>query len=224
VREARVGKRRVANPRSRALRAESVAWLGCARGAAGGHDARPGKKMKKMRFLLLVAGATLAWQACAADLRPAGVFVEGGEGDHAMHAASLGVVWPWSWQHATASGAWSGYTEAYLSRWRARETDGHADFDHLGVVPMLRFRGRHGASPWFVEGGIGLIYMDRLFTTPKKQFTTRLNFADTLGVGRNFGTRGQHEVTLRFTHFSNAGLKRPNPGQNLLRVKYAYLF
>lgn len=178
----------------------------------------------KMRSLLLLAGATLAWQAFAADLRPAGVFVEGGEGDHALHAAAVGAVWPWAWQRATASGAWTGYTEAWLSRWSARESDGRADFDQVGVAPMFRWRSARGASPWFVEGGIGLVYMDRGFTTPKKHFSTRLNFADTLGVGRNFGARRQHEVTLRFSHFSNAGLKRPNPGQNLLRVKYAYLF
>lgn len=179
---------------------------------------------KKMRSLLLVAGVTLAWQAFAAELRPAGVFVEGGEGDHAVHAASIGAVWPWSWQHATASGAWAGYTEAWLSRWNARGAGGRSDFDHVGVAPMFRYRGAHGASPWFVEGGVGLIFMDRRFATPDKQFSTRWNFADTLGVGRNFGTRGQHEVALRITHFSNAGLKRPNPGQNLLRLKYAYLF
>jgi lipid A 3-O-deacylase len=181
--------------------------------------------MKKLRSLLLVAGATtFAWHAFAADLRPGGVFMEGGEGDRAVHAASIGLVWPWSWQHATAAGAWTAYTEAYLSRWSARVDGGRSDFDHVGVAPMFRYRGTHGASPWFVEGGIGLIYMDRLFTTPEKKFSTRLNFADTLGVGRNFGERGRHEVTLRFTHFSNAGLKRPNPGQNLLRVKYAYFF
>lgn len=180
--------------------------------------------MKKMQLLVLLAAVILVSPAFAADWRPGGVFVEAGEGDHGLRAASVGVVWPWSWQHATTSGAWSGYTEAYLSRWRMREIEGDAAFDHVGVTPMFRYRAEHGASPWFAEGGIGLIYMDRLFETPKKHFMTRWNFGDTLGVGRTFGARGQHEVTLRFTHFSNAGLKRPNPGQNLLRVKYAYLF
>jgi lipid A 3-O-deacylase len=204
------------------LQAESTARLGRARKRCGGRDEDTMKK--KIRFLLLLAGATLALSSMAADLRPGGVFVEGGEGEHGLHAASLGLVWPWSWHHATASGVWSGYTEAYLSRWRAKAGGGRADFDHVGVAPLLRYRGANGASPWFAEGGIGLIYMDRLFTTPDKRFSTRLNFADTLGIGRDFGERRQHEVTLRLTHFSNGGMKHPNPGENLLRLKYAYRF
>jgi lipid A 3-O-deacylase len=180
---------------------------------------------KKIRFLLLLlGGATLALSSMAADLRPGGVFVEGGAGEHGLRAASIGLVWPWSWRHATASGVWSGYTEAYLSRWNAKADGGRADFDQAGVAPLLRYRGASGASPWFAEGGIGLIYMRRLFTTPDKQFSTRLNFADTLGIGRNFGQRRQHEVTLRVTHFSNGGMKHPNPGENLVRLKYAYRF
>jgi lipid A 3-O-deacylase len=179
--------------------------------------------MNQIRSLLLAAGAAMALQSYAADLRPAGVFVQAGEGEHSMHATSVGAVWPWRWERATASGRWTAYTEAYLSRWSARTSGGRVDFDHVGVVPLFRYRAN--ANPhWFAEGGIGLIYMNRLFVTPDKQFSTRLNFADTLGIGRSFGEREQHEVTLRFTHFSNGGMKHPNPGQNIVRLRYAYLF
>jgi lipid A 3-O-deacylase len=180
--------------------------------------------MKPIRSLLLLAGASLTLHSFAADLRPAGVFVQAGEGEHAVHAATIGLTWPWSWQRAMGSGQWTGYTEAYLSRWSARDTTGRRDFDQVGIVPLFRYRGARGNSPWFFEGGIGLSYMDRLFVTPDKQFSTRVNFADVLGIGRSFGEQRQHEVTFRLSHFSNGGVKHPNPGQNLVRLKYAYLF
>jgi lipid A 3-O-deacylase len=180
--------------------------------------------MNRIRCAVLLAGATLALQSFGADLRPAAMFVQAGEGEHSVHAVSIGLVWPWAWQRASASGRWSGSTELYLSRWSAPVAGGRADFDHVGIVPLLRYRGANGDSPWFAEAGIGLSYMNRLFVTPDKQFSTRLNFEDTLGVGRSFGARRQHEVTLRFTHFSNGGVKHPNPGENLLRLRYGYFF
>lgn len=180
--------------------------------------------MRTTGFLVLVAGATLAFSSLAADLRPGGIFLAAGGGDRAVHAGSIGLVWPWSWQHATASGVWSGSTETYLGRWSANFDGGRIDVDQVGVVPLLRYRGADGASPWFAEGGIGLVYMSRLFEIPRKRFSTRLNFADTVGLGRSFGERRQHEVSLRLTHFSNGGMKHPNPGQNVVGLKYAYLF
>lgn len=181
--------------------------------------------MSTMRpFLSLPAAALLAFQCAAADLRPGGVFVQVGQGDHSMQAASVGLVWPWAWQRAAGSGQLGGYTEAYVSRWRATEPVGHRDFNHIGLLPMFRFRADAGRSPWFVEAGIGLTYMDRIFMTQDKQFSTHVNFADVVGVGRSFGDTRRHEVSLRLTHFSNAGMRHPNPGENIVRVRYAYLF
>jgi lipid A 3-O-deacylase len=223
VREVHVGAHRVAPAGPCRLQAESSrGWAVRASDAPG--DGTTEDTMRTIQFLLLAAGATLAFSTLAADLRPGGVFLAAGGGDRAVRSASIGLAWPWSWHYATASGAWSGSTEAYLGRWSAKVDGGRADFDQVGVVPLLRYRGAHGGSPWFAEGGIGLIYMNRLFTTPAKRFSTRLNFADTLGLGRSFGGRRQHEVSLRLTHFSNGGVKHPNPGQNVVGLKYAYLF
>jgi lipid A 3-O-deacylase len=180
--------------------------------------------MLKTRYLLLPAAALLAFHCAAADLRPGGVFVQLGQGDLSTQAASVGLIWPWAWQHAAGSGQFGGYTEAYVSRWRAKDVAGRANFDQVGLVPMFRFRPDAGRSPWFAEAGIGLTYMDRLFSTHDKQFSTRFNFADVVGLGRSFGEGNRHELTLRLTHFSNGGIKHPNPGENIIGLRYAYLF
>jgi len=180
--------------------------------------------MTTIRSALLVTGLTLALACVAADLRPDTVFVEAGQGKGSVDAASIGAGWQWAWRRRTRHGEFTGATEAYLARWRAPQKSGRESFDLVAVLPVVRWRSDDGRSPWYLEGGIGLMYIEPRFRTARKQFTTNFNFADTLGVGRNFGARGQHELGLRLSHYSNAGLKRPNPGQNIVRLHYGYRF
>lgn len=178
----------------------------------------------KQRFAILLAGAVLAFHCAAADLRPDTIFLEAGQGKGSVDAVAVGAAWGWAWRSRTAYGQFTGATEAYVARWGAPEKTGRESFDLVAVLPVLRWRKDGGLSPWYVEGGIGLMYIDPRFRTASKEFTTNLNFADTLGFGRNFGERDQHELGLRLSHYSNAGLKRPNPGQNIVRLHYAYRF
>lgn len=179
--------------------------------------------MHTRRIPMLLAAAMLAPDA-SADLRPQGMFVQAGAGEDSARALSVGAVWPWSWQRQVRGGRLEGITEAYVSRWSVKDNGGRAGFTHFGVVPLLRYRFDEGRSPWFVEAGVGLTYMDRTYRTSEKQFSTRFNFADVLGAGRNFGDRQRQEVSLRLTHFSNGGLKHPNPGMNLVRLRYGVMF
>jgi lipid A 3-O-deacylase len=117
-----------------------------------------------------------------------------------------------------------GLTEAYLSHWSARGDDGRVSFTQVGVLPLLRYRFDQGRSPWFIEGGIGLSAMDRVYRTRSKEFSTTFNFVDVAGVGRSFGERRSQELSLRISHVSNAGIKHPNPGENLLQLRYARMF
>jgi lipid A 3-O-deacylase len=89
---------------------------------------------------------------------------------------------------------------------------------------MLRYRFGDGGSPWFAEGGVGATLMDRIYRTPDRSFSTAFQFTEVLGIGRSFGEKGAHEVSLRVQHFSNAGIKKPNPGETFLRLRYAYRF
>ena len=66
--------------------------------------------------------------------------------------------------------------------------------------------------------------MDHLYKTPDRTFSTAFQFTEVLGVGRSFCENGKHELTLRLQHFSNAGIKKPNPGENFVRVRYTYHF
>lgn len=78
--------------------------------------------------------------------------------------------------------------------------------------------------PWFVEGGIGLAYLNEPYRNASKEFGTQWNFSDHLGVGRSFGADRQHELGVYVKHVSNAGVRKPNPGETFAQLRYAYRF
>ncbi|HXD43301.1 MAG TPA: acyloxyacyl hydrolase [Ramlibacter sp.] len=180
--------------------------------------------MNARHFLIPFAAAALPLAAGAADLHPGGVFVEGGVAKHQAYSVTAGVLWPWSWRREFGSTQASGLTEAFVSNWSGLDTGGRRGFTQVGLVPLVRLRFDSGRSPWFIEGGIGVSLMDRLYRTQTKEFSTKFNFVDVAGVGRSFGADGRRELSLRISHISNAGIKEPNPGENFLQLRYAVKF
>jgi hypothetical protein len=172
---------------------------------------------------LLVAAA--ASPALAVELRPAMGFVELAAAEHRTVSFSAGVGWPWDWKRDWAGGEWTGTTEAFVSHWISGAMSGGRNRSTMvAIVPLVRWRFDGGRSPWFVEGGIGASVMDTRYRTPAKEFSTSFNFYDVLALGHSFGSERNVELTLRLTHLSNASIKRPNPGENFLQVRYAWKF
>jgi lipid A 3-O-deacylase len=181
--------------------------------------------MDSKHLFISLSAAALSVGVCAADLRPGGVFVEGGLAQQRTYNVSAGVLWPWSWRRDFGSTEASGITEAFVSNWSGRDTGGERrGFTQLGLVPLVRLRLDGGRSPWFLEGGIGVSVMDRTYRTQDKEFSTKFNFVDVVGVGHSFGADRRRELSLRVSHISNGGIKNPNPGENFLQLRYAVMF
>jgi lipid A 3-O-deacylase len=176
---------------------------------------------KRLACLLLSLGAVAP--ALAADWRPDAAFVQLGGGQDSETTATVGVVWPWSWQREAWGGRLSGFTELYASHWRVEDFGGGKQtFWQLGLVPYVRYN--FAGGPWFAELGIGASVTDRLYKTPDKEFSTRFNFSDNLAVGRTFGADNRQEISLRLQHISNAGIKKPNPGEEFVQLRYRFGF
>lgn len=174
---------------------------------------------------LVLGLAPLAAQAQAQGLRPSWIYGQAGFGENGTHSATVGVGWPWAWRTSLLGTEVGGQTELYGSWWSAHEAGGgRQSFAQVGLVPVFRFRLDEGRSPWFLEAGIGATYMNKVFITPDKTFSTRLQFHDTLGVGYSFGADRASEFGLRLTHYSNAGIEKPNPGINFLQLRYGVRF
>ncbi|HZY17414.1 MAG TPA: acyloxyacyl hydrolase [Ramlibacter sp.] len=182
--------------------------------------------MSRVLFLACaVALGVVAAPAGAEGLAPGGAFVQGGGGERDVGVGAVGLLWPWAWRSSFAGTQVTGETELFAAAWRARRVGGGKQtYAQLGLVPLLRLRPGEGRSPWFFEAGIGVSYTDDVFVTPDKTFSTRWNFSDNLGFGRSFGQQRQHEVSLRLQHTSNAGIRKPNPGEDLLLVRYTTRF
>lgn len=175
---------------------------------------------KSRHFAVLALALSTPLAAWSADWAPHGFFAEAGLAPSRGHSVTAGAFWQWDWQARWGRAQVTGTTEIYLSRWRARD----GAVTQAGVVPLLRLRLDQGRSPWFMEGGIGASVMDNLYRNDGKQFSTRFNFVDVFAVGRSLGPDRRRELSLRVAHISNADLKKPNPGENFLQLRYAAVF
>jgi hypothetical protein len=175
--------------------------------------------------LALLALGGGAGSAAAFDLAPQSAFAQyGSAGD--TEAATIGVTWDWNRRWSLGSGELSGYWEAALGRWRgpAVGDSGSAYTTQIGITPVFRWRPDGGSSPWFFEAGIGANALTPIYRTERKSFSTTFNFGDHLAVGRSFGAQREHELALRVQHFSNGGIKEPNPGETFGQLRYVYRF
>lgn len=180
--------------------------------------------MNIKRLFVAASLAALPVAVVAAELRPAGFFVQAGLAEHRTYSVTAGLVWPWSWRRELGRAEATGLTEAFLSHWSGRIPEGRHALTQVGVLPLVRLRPDAGRSDWFLEGGIGLSVMDHAYHTTTKRFGSTFNFVDVVGVGRSLGPDRRRELGLRFMHVSNGHIKEPNPGENFLQLRYAVKF
>lgn len=154
-------------------------------------------------------------------------YAEAGFAQAHTRSLALGLNLPWDWEGRLLGGRLTAHWDAYLSQWRT-DSAGHAgqreSLTQAALVPVLRLRFDEGRSPWFIEGGIGVSVMDVRYRIPGKAFSTRFNFADHQSIGLSFGPQRRHELVLSVKHVSNAGIKKPNPGEDFIQIRYAVAF
>ncbi|MBD9470149.1 acyloxyacyl hydrolase [Pseudoxanthomonas sp. PXM01] len=168
------------------------------------------------RLALSALLAVASTQALAAEPRTAW-YVQGGVAEDAQ-SLTVGMSRDWRWEKQYRYGHISGQWQGEVGRW-------HSDSENstqVGLSPALRWRPNGWSDGWFVEGGIGVNVIFPKYDTKKKEFSTTFNFGDHIALGKRFGASDQHEWSLRFQHFSNARIKRPNPGENFLQFRYTH--
>ncbi|MCD2512439.1 acyloxyacyl hydrolase [Comamonas endophytica] len=153
-------------------------------------------------------------------------YVQGAVAENDAYSASLGATLPWrQWSYALGSGQITGHWDLFASHWSSRMANDDRQRSYVfGVLPTLRWRGDQGRSAWFAQVGTGLALATKRYQSHEKHFSTRYNFGTHLAVGANFGAQREHEIMLRIEHYSNAGIKHPNPGEDFLQLRYARRF
>jgi lipid A 3-O-deacylase len=153
-------------------------------------------------------------------LKPERVFVQFGSAS-GVKTVAIGAIWSVpSLRRALGSSELSMYTEALLGNWWVDGSEQpNRTNTQFGLTPVLRLSTPYSRGVFFYEAGIGLNFITPVFNSPARRFSTVFNFGDHLGVGWRPAALSGWEIALRFQHFSNAGIKKPNPGQNFFQLR-----
>ncbi len=120
--------------------------------------------------------------------------------------------------HGTKSGSMAGSMESSLNLVRADKGDIYA----LAMSPVFSYAFNVPNSPTrpYVEAGIGLSMVSDTDLN-NRDLSTHLLFEDILGVGVRAKT---YSLGLRYTHYSNAGLREPNNGMDIFVLTYMHSY
>ena len=108
--------------------------------------------------------------------------------------------------------------EGGVSYWKADGSRSPGNAWQVHATPFLRW---WVSERFFIEGGIGVTLFNKT-RFAGETISTAFQFGDQVGVG--FMLTKNSKLGLRYAHFSNASIKRPNPGLDVIEAGYTYRF
>lgn len=141
-----------------------------------------------------------------------------------MLRAGLTKDWSQRWFQSNGTHL-SGYWDASFGAWREKRYQNVAgatqNLTDIGFTPVFRFE-RDDKKGLYVEGGIGVHRLSKLYDNNDYRLSTLFQFGDHVGLGYVFDNKW--EVAMKIQHFSNGGYKKPNTGVNFINLKASYQF
>ncbi len=133
------------------------------------------------------------------------------------HNATLAYQADPFWMHDFAHSRLDLSLEGSVGQATGPSGSGHPSLWHLGLTPIARW--------WLtpqsgIEFGIGANVFSGTYIGDKR-ISTAYQFGDSIGVFHRFAST-PWTLGLRLTHYSNADIKFPNPGQDYLQLRVAY--
>ena len=174
--------------------------------------------LPQSRFGLPTALAILAFTFTpfAAAAEGAGIALVVGEADSDYERAGLGLrfgpVWSADWGNWKASLR----PELELSHFRYTGAGPGSDsLNQVGGIGRLHLHYGEGHLRPYAEAGLGVSLFSR-DTLGSKDFGSRFQFSQHLGLGVEFAKRGF--AGLQYSHYSNADIEKPNDGIDLHQI------
>lgn len=169
-----------------------------------------------------IAGAIMAVvvsNVCAAETLGGGISVRAGVGEHYQR---IELAWEspslWNYQFSGGYGRLDLVGELGVAHWKANGSRSPSNAWQFSAIPFLRWTLN---ERYYIEAGVG----PTVFTKTRfadKDISTAFQFGDHIGVGAYLSDTSR--LGLRFSHFSNASIKKPNPGLNILQLTYTYQY
>ena len=120
-----------------------------------------------------------------------------------------------------------GYWDLSLGYWDNRQPCRRRirSITEIGLTPVFRLqRTIRLEFRRIVEAAIGFHFLSATSVSPERKFGSSFQFGDHLGAGLRFGDKGHYDVSYRYQHLSNAGIKDPNQGINFHQLRLQYHF
>jgi len=105
--------------------------------------------------------------------------------------------------------------ELGVAYWDADGSRSPGSVWQLSATPFLRWT---WSDRYYIEAGIGATVFSRTRFADER-ISTAFQFGDHVGVGMFLTPNSR--LSLRYSHYSNAGIKRPNPGLDVLQLNYS---
>jgi lipid A 3-O-deacylase len=115
----------------------------------------------------------------------------------------------------------TGYLSTYYELAINHFSDSVRPATAISFSPVLiyHFKTKGKLKP-FVEFGAGVSYFSERNVGLRKS-ATHFQFEDRIGAGFR---SGRHDWTLRYMHYSNANIEKPNDGIDMVMISYGYKF
>lgn len=182
--------------------------------------------IQKIGAILGVAATLLAGQAGAADNGwvDSASFEFGTGAKVRMARVAVQKNWDVRW-FASHGRHLGGYWDLSAAYWRGtayRNVPGqHQNLAVVGITPVLRYA-RDDKLGWYGEAGIGANLFSELYNNDDNRLSTAFQFGDHVGIG--YVLPNKWDLGLKFQHYSNGSIKRPNSGANFLILSARYAF
>ncbi|MCL2915878.1 acyloxyacyl hydrolase [Shewanella corallii] len=176
--------------------------------------------MKPVKVIVLMLILILSFPLKAAGLGVSLDYIQG-EGD--VQGVKLAAQYHTDWLSRLSEHLHL-YFETSANFWEFGANNRYDSNLVLSLSPVIQYPlFTLGEQEVLAELGIGIALLDDT-TFAGKDVSTHYQFEDRLGLLTRFGSRDEHSVTLRYFHYSNAGLDSPNPGLDFVALSYAYRF
>ncbi|AMB84319.1 lipid A 3-O-deacylase [Pseudomonas agarici] len=168
--------------------------------------------MKRLFCLAVLAAATLGYGVTA---QAAGLEFSVGQTGDSTEVYRLGLQSDWdkSWLQSNV-GRLTGYWSGAYSYW---DGDTKSSNHSLSFSPVFVYEFSGTSIKPYLEAGIGVALFAHT-ELEDNQLGSSFQFEDRLGFGLRFA--GGHELGVRATHYSNAGIRMPNDGVESYALHY----
>ncbi|KAB0508110.1 MULTISPECIES: acyloxyacyl hydrolase [Pseudomonas] len=168
--------------------------------------------MKRLFCLAAIATALMGHSFTA---QAAGVEFGVGQTSDSTMTYRLGMQFDWdkSWLQSDI-GRLTGYWSGAYTYWDGDETSSNHS---LSFSPVLVYEFAGQTIKPYIEAGIGIAVFANTEVEDNK-LGSAFQFEDRFGFGLRF--TGGHEVGIRATHYSNAGISSPNDGVESYSLHY----